>query len=116
MSSSLANRRSPLGLFPGQPTPRPYDCVVEARRTRRYSRCDEVAYLHWIRHLLVFQNATHPREMAETDANRFLTHLAVVANAVASIQNQALAAVLFLYSTCWIVRLTRQKESCGRCR
>jgi hypothetical protein len=40
---------------------------------------------------LVSHNGTHPREMAEMDVNRFLTHLA------ASTQNQALAAVLFLY-------------------
>ena len=35
--------------------------------------------------------------MAEGDVNRFLTHLAVRENVAASTQNQALAAVLFLY-------------------
>ena len=30
MSSSVADRRSPLVLLPGQPAPRFYDCVVEA--------------------------------------------------------------------------------------
>jgi hypothetical protein len=83
-------------LFPGQPTPRLYDCVVEALRTRDYSRRTEEAYLHWIRRFLVFHNGTHPREMAEMDFNRFLTHLAVGTKVAASTQNQALAAVLFL--------------------
>jgi len=31
-----ANCRSPLGLFPGEPTPRLYDCVVELLRTRHW--------------------------------------------------------------------------------
>ncbi len=29
MNNSTANRRSPLGLFPGQPIPRLYDRAVE---------------------------------------------------------------------------------------
>ncbi len=33
MSKSMADRRSPLGLFPGQPMPRLYDRVVEVLRT-----------------------------------------------------------------------------------
>jgi len=96
MRNSAANRRSPLGLYPGPPTPRLYDCVVEALRTRHHSRRTEEAYLHWIRGFLAFHNGTHPREMAEMDVNRFLTHLAVGANAGASTQNQALAVVLFV--------------------
>ncbi len=41
-------RRSPLGLFPGQPTPRRYDRVVEILRTRHHSHRAEQAYTHWI--------------------------------------------------------------------
>ncbi len=91
------HRRSPLGIFPGQPTPRLYDRVVEALRSRHYSRRTEEAYLHWIRRFLLFHDGTHPRELAESDVNRFLTHLAVSENVAASTQHQALAAVLFLY-------------------
>jgi len=97
MSNSTAGGRSPLGLFPCQPTPRLYDCVVEALRSRHYSRRTEEAYLHWIRRFLAFHGGTHPRELAEKDLNRFLTHLAIGENVAASTQNQALAAVLFLY-------------------
>jgi hypothetical protein len=74
-------------MFPGQPTPRLYDCVIEALSTRHYSRRTEEAYLHWIRLFLVFHNGTHQREMAEKDVNRFLTRLAVGANVAASTQN-----------------------------
>jgi integrase len=45
MSNSAANRRSPLGLFPGQPAPRLYDCVVGALRTRYYNHQSEESYL-----------------------------------------------------------------------
>jgi len=71
--------------------------VVEVLRTRHYSRRTEEACLHWIRRFLVFHSGAHPRELAENDVNRFLTHLAVGENVAASTQNQALAAVLFLY-------------------
>lgn len=39
----------------------------------------------------------HPREMAEAEVTRFLTHLAVVGKVSAWTQNQALSALLFLY-------------------
>jgi hypothetical protein len=50
--------------------PRLYDCVVEALRSRHYSRRTEEAYLHWIRRFLAFHGGTHPRELAEKDLNR----------------------------------------------
>ena len=96
MNNFVADRRSLLGLFPGQPAPRLYDRVVEVLRTWHYSRGTEEAYLHWIRRLLLFHNGTHPRELAENDINRFLTHLAIREKVAASTQNRALAAVLFL--------------------
>ena len=43
------------------------------------------------------RGGAHPRELAESDVNRFRTHLAVSTNVAASTQNQALAALLFLY-------------------
>ena len=113
MNNSTAYRRSPLGLFPGQPAPRLYDRVVEVLRTRHYSRRTEKPYLHWIRHFLLFHNGTHTREMAEGDVNRFLTDLAVQKNVAASTENQALAAVLFLYEHVLEQPLTVSKEWCG---
>ena len=97
MKTLTAVRRSPLGMFPGQPTPRLYDRAVEVLRSRHYSRRTEEAYIHWIRRFILFHNHSHPRELAEGDVNRFLTHLAVKENVAASTQNQALAALLFLY-------------------
>ena len=55
MNNSPADRRSPLGLFPGEPTPRLNDRVVGVLRTRHYSRRTEQAYIHWIRRFIRFQ-------------------------------------------------------------
>ena len=94
----MLSSRGPLGLFPGQPEPRLYDRVVEALRARHYSRRTEEAYVHWIRRFVLFHQGGHPRKMAEGEVNRFLTHLAVKQNVAASTQNQALAALPFLYA------------------
>ena len=51
MNNSPADRPSPLGLLPGEPTLRLYDRVVEVLRTRRHSRRTEQAYIQWIRRL-----------------------------------------------------------------
>jgi integron integrase len=71
--------------------------VVEVLRARHYSSRTEEAYVHWIRRFLLFHNRTHPRGLVEGDVNRLLTHLALKGKVAASTQNQALAAVLFLY-------------------
>jgi integron integrase len=70
-------------MFPGDPTLRLYDRVVEVLRTRHYSRRTEQAYIHWIRRFILFHARAHPRELAEGDVNRFLTHLAAVGHASA---------------------------------
>jgi hypothetical protein len=86
------------GVVPGA-APRLYGRVVEVLRARHYSRRTEEAYLHWMRRFLLFHRGRHPRELGEGEVNRFLTHLAVRENVAASTQNQALASLLFLYTT-----------------
>src|SRR5205814_9713884 len=44
-----------------------------------------------------FHEKRHPEEMAGPEVTAFLSHLAVVGRTSASTQNQALAAILFLY-------------------
>ncbi len=53
MSTSAAESSLAIGVFPGQPTPRLYDRVVEVLRTRHYKRRTEEAYLHWTRRFLL---------------------------------------------------------------
>ena len=61
------------------------------------SRRTEKAYRHWARRYVLFHGKRHPAEMAEPEINAFLTHLAVNGKVSTSTENQALAAVLFLY-------------------
>jgi integron integrase len=71
--------------------------VRRAVRVRHYSRRTEQAYVGWIRRYVRFHGMRHPRELGETEVAAFLSHLAVKRNVAASTQNQALAALLFLY-------------------
>jgi integron integrase len=57
----------------------------------------EKAYRAWVRRFILFHGVRHPAEMAEPEVNAFLTHLATNGNVASSTQNQALAALLFLY-------------------
>jgi len=78
-------------------TPRLLDQVRAAIRVRHYSRRTEDTYVHWIRRFILFHAKRHPQEMGEREVTAFLTYLAVNKNVAASTQNQALAAILFLY-------------------
>jgi integron integrase len=78
-------------------SPRLLDRVRLVCRARHYSLRTEDAYHDWIKRFILFHDKRHPRDMAEPEVNRFLTHLAVAGHVAASTQNQALAALLFLY-------------------
>jgi integron integrase len=69
----------------------------ELLQTRHYARRTVKAYEQWLRRFLRFHSLRHPREMGSAEVNAFLTHLAVEEQVSASTQNQALAALLFLY-------------------
>ncbi len=77
--------------------PKLLDRLREALRSRHYSRRTEQTYCLWVRRFIYFHNVRHPAEMAESEINAFLTHLAVREKVSASTQNQALSALLFLY-------------------
>ncbi len=82
---------------PPPPPPRLLDRVRETIRARRYSPRTEDAYVHWIRRFIIFNGKRHPLDMGEAEVTAFLTNLAVVRKVSAATQNQALAAILFLY-------------------
>jgi len=77
--------------------PKLLEQMREALRARHYSLRTERAYCAWVRRFIYFHHVRHPAEMGEQEINAFLTHLAVAENVSASTQNQALAALLFLY-------------------
>ncbi len=73
------------------------DQVRFAIRAKHYSIRTEEAYVDWIKRYIVFHDKRHPTEMGVFEIQTFLTHLATDKNVAASTQNQALAALLFLY-------------------
>ena len=100
MSCSATVLRSSVhetGPAYGSRAPRLLDQVREALRTRHYSPRTEEAYVHWIRRFVLFHDKRHPRDMGAAEVSRFLSWLAVEGKVAAATQNQALAAVLFLY-------------------
>jgi len=73
------------------------DVARDALRTRHYAYRTEKTYIHWIRQYVRFVSPVHPREAGADGMKKFLTHLAVKKQVSATTQNQALAALLFLY-------------------
>lgn len=73
------------------------DNVRNVMRVRHYSYQTEKTYIHWIKQYIYFHKITHPKDMGAAEVEAFLTHLAVERTVAASTQNQALAALLFLY-------------------
>jgi len=71
--------------------------VRNAIRTRHYSIRTEQAYCGWIRRFAVFRGKRHPAEMSAAEVEAFLTHLAADGQVADATQNQAKAALLFLY-------------------
>jgi integron integrase len=79
------------------PERRLLDEVREQIRLRHYSYRTEKCYVDWIKRFVLFQNKRHPKTMGAAEISAYLTHLAVTRKVTAATQNQALAALLFLY-------------------
>lgn len=79
------------------PAPKLLDRMRNHLRTRHYSIRTETAYVDWARRFILFHGKRHPQEMGGAEVEAFLTHLAVNRHVSASTQNQAKAAILYLY-------------------
>ena len=84
------------------------DRVRDTLRRKNYAYRTEQAYLSWIKRFIFFHNLKHPADLNERDIESFLTHLAVQKNVAPSTQNQALAALQFLYQK--VLRLPLDDE------
>lgn len=98
--------------------PRQLFSVVQACiRARHMSLRTEKTYLHWIRRYVRFHDRRHPRSLGAPEVEAFLTSLAVDNQVSAPTQNQALAAILFLYREVleiklpWLSEVVRAKRS-----
>ena len=74
------------------------DLVREAIRLRHYSIHTEDVYIGWIRRFMLFHKGQRATEMGEAEFTAFLSHLATQKNMAVSTQQQALNALVFLYS------------------
>ena len=77
--------------------PKLLDRMRDHLRTRHYSIRTEAAYVDWARRFILFHGKRHPQDMGGAEVEAFLTHLAVDRQVSASTQNQAKAAILYLY-------------------
>lgn len=96
--------------------PRLLDQVREQIRLKHYSIRTERVYCEWVRRFIRFHRYRHPLEMGAAEVEAFLSDLAVGRNVSASTQNQALAALLFLYKQVlkldmpWLGEIVRAKK------
>jgi integrase len=93
------------------------DQVREQIRLKHYSIRTERVYCEWVRRFIRFHAYRHPAEMGAVEVEAFLSDLAVRRDVSASTQNQALAALLFLYKQVlkvelpWLGEVVRAKKS-----
>jgi len=96
--------------------PRLLDQVRDTIRRKHYSLRTERSYIHWIKRFIFFHGKRHPAEMGASQVTAFLNHLAMEGRVAAATQNQALAALPFLYKEVleiklpWLEGLTRAKR------
>jgi integron integrase len=102
MCASMPRPPIPAFHLGTRPEPeRKYRFMEKVRRVlleHRYSARTREAYALWVRRYILFHGRRHPADLDAEDVRRFLTDLAVGQGVSASTQNQALAALLFVYA------------------
>lgn len=112
---TIAERNATPASAPQQP--RLMDRVRETLRVHRYALSTERTYCHWIKRFILHHGKRHPLEMGAQEVEAFLTHLATAEHVAASTQNQAMHAVLYLYTHVlgielpWLDGIVRARES-----
>lgn len=71
--------------------------LIEQMRLRHFSPRTIDTYVNWVVRFIKFHGKRHPRELGRDHVQDFLSSLAIRFNVSASTQNQALAAIGFLY-------------------
>jgi integron integrase len=97
--------------------PKLLDEVRNLLRVRHYSYRTEQSYVYWMKRYFRFHLFKHPADLGAPEIKAFLVDLAVAKTVSAATQNQALAALLFLYKDVlkidlpWLCDLPRAKAS-----
>ena len=99
--------------------PSPANVITSLRnvlRVHHYSGRTEEAYVGWVRRFIAFHNGRHPETMGHVEIREFVSDLAVRQKVSPSTQDQALAAVLFMFREVlhqdmgWIHLIIRAKK------
>ncbi len=96
--------------------PKLLDQMRDRIRVKHYSIRTEQVYCEWVKRFIRFHRYRHPLEMGAPEVEAFLSDLAVRRKVSASTQNQALAALLFLYKQVlaidlpWLNEVVRAKK------
>jgi integron integrase len=77
--------------------PRLLQQLVERLRYLHYSLRTEEAYVYWVRQFVRWHGMRHPRDMAASEVEAFLSYLANERKVSPATHRQALSALLFLY-------------------
>lgn len=116
----LRSAARPLRLVAPMPplrAPKLLDQVRERIRYLHYSLRTEEAYVHWIRAFIRFNSLRHPKDMGAPEVEAFLQFLAAERGVAPSTHNQALAALIFLFTKVlgltlpWLQEIGRPKAS-----
>lgn len=98
MSSSASAARQPSSAAPsGRRPARLLDRVRDRLQRLGRAKRTEDAYVGWIQRFILANDKRHPETMGVREVEAFLTMLAARDGVAPSTQNQALAALLFLY-------------------
>lgn len=115
MSMGVWEGRQGVSQNPQVP-PELLDRVRGRCRVRHYSKRTEQAYVAWIWRFIRANGGRHPKGLGGEEVEAFLTRLATEGKVAASTQNQALAALLFLYKEVlgqdlpWMGAVVRAKQ------
>lgn len=92
------------------------DQLKGSLRAKHYSIRTEKVYVQWVVRFVRFHGLRHPMELGRSEVEMFLSHLAVEGGVAAATQNQALAAIAYLYrevlraSLPWLDDVVRAKK------
>src|SRR6185503_8444864 len=102
---------------PAAPKPKLLDLVRQQIRSRHFSPRTEEAYVGWVRKFILHHGKRHPDDMGEREVTAYLSYLASDRRVSPSTQNQALAALMFLFQEVlhrkleWLEGVTRARRA-----
>ena len=110
MQSAASRNTAVRDKLVPNPKARLQEQVREVMRFHHYSIRTEESYWQWIKRFIFFHHTRHPKEMGPAEVSAFLSHLTTAGNAAKATQQQALNALVFLYSEVLLQPLGRLPE------